>query len=560
MPDNLDEFNALDIPYKFFATKHKGAIQDAPNHIWYHDNSKQDDLSDRFSGDPVMTGFGGGGTITTAAIQIASYLGFDPIILIGCDASYSIPSSVKQSGPDKFGDGTRLNLESTEDDDANHFDPRYFGSGKHWHTPNTAEMHVGFEKCYRRLRELGKTLVNATDKGELECMPRADFTRLFRVPNGKAKPKTIGIDLTPPIAGIPTGMRNSLMSTLRGTRLLDHEIQFVLICEPDERLDVYGELLADPRMKLVRSDSNAIDAVTGSLDGIVYPFNTTESRIPLPMDVKRISFVNDLIPLHHPTEERDREAGRLLKHNAAVADAVVCLSEVTRQEIVAELGVDETRCFVASPSLDADLASVPVDPAFEVVSEEDTRRIRKMVGAKYDYVVYPAAYRPHKNHKMLFEAMRYTYSNLHLVLTTGESHSQRPMDEMKEEIERRSMGHRILIAGNLDRRDYLALLRGARAVVFPSLDEGFGIPVVEAQALRVPVLSTRCGALADVAKGSIELDPHDPKGNGRRITDLVGDDELRAEVAEAGWQNSRMYTAEWGASGLVAALDYACSL
>ena len=54
------------------------------------------------------------------AIQIAAYLGFDPIILIGCDLSYSRPETVIQTGPDKFGDGTRLNLMSTLDDDPNH--------------------------------------------------------------------------------------------------------------------------------------------------------------------------------------------------------------------------------------------------------------------------------------------------------------------------------------------------------------------------------------------------------------------------------------------------------
>ena len=149
VPDNLDEFNDLPIEHKFFATKHKGAILEKENHIWYHDGGRDPDFADRFSGDPAVTGFGGGGTVTCVAIQIAAFLGFDPIILIGCDATYSVPSTVVQSGPDKFGDGVRLNLESVQDDDVNHFDPSYFGAGKRWHSPNAAEMLIGFEKCYQ---------------------------------------------------------------------------------------------------------------------------------------------------------------------------------------------------------------------------------------------------------------------------------------------------------------------------------------------------------------------------------------------------------------------------
>jgi len=62
-------------------------------------------------------------------LQLAVYLGFNPIYLIGCDTTYSIPSTVQKV--DKVGD----KLISTHDDDPNHFSSKYFGKGSKWHNP-----------------------------------------------------------------------------------------------------------------------------------------------------------------------------------------------------------------------------------------------------------------------------------------------------------------------------------------------------------------------------------------------------------------------------------------
>ena len=179
VPDNKVEIDALDIDYKFFATKHRQTLAEQSNHYWYLDNSRQDGLDNRFEPTVVYTGFGGGGTIMTLTIQIAYYLGFDPIYLIGVDADYKVLPTVKQDGPDKFGDGVLLNLESTQDDDPNHFDPRYFGKGKKWHNPNVSMMVQGFGDCRAGIEKRGRHLYNATVGGKLEVLERVDFESLF---------------------------------------------------------------------------------------------------------------------------------------------------------------------------------------------------------------------------------------------------------------------------------------------------------------------------------------------------------------------------------------------
>lgn len=179
VPDNAEEINMLDIPFKFFATKHCGIIEERSNHLWYLDNSRKDGLDNRFEPSAVITGFGGGGSITHLAIQLAFFMGFDPIYLIGVDADYMIQDTVIQSGPDKFGDGILLHLESTRDDDINHFDPRYFGAGKKWHNPNVPLMIEGYKDCKKAIEDRGRKIFNATAGGKLEVFERVRFEELF---------------------------------------------------------------------------------------------------------------------------------------------------------------------------------------------------------------------------------------------------------------------------------------------------------------------------------------------------------------------------------------------
>lgn len=179
VPDNRDEFAGLDVPYKFFSARYKKLFGEAENHYWYHTKGFYEGFAPAFEPTAIYSGFGGGGTISVMAIELAYFLGFREIYLIGTDVSYTVPETAKQSGPDVFGDGVKLELESTKDDDSNHFDPRYFGAGKKWHNPNVREMKIGFGRAAAYLEERGALLRNATVGGELNQVERVDFESLF---------------------------------------------------------------------------------------------------------------------------------------------------------------------------------------------------------------------------------------------------------------------------------------------------------------------------------------------------------------------------------------------
>lgn len=181
-PDNLGEINALRGMTFFFPHRFWRLLRKGDDVYWYwsrhgfHRSGRF--VEDRFSYD-ITKGICPGGTITVTAIQIAYYLGFDPIYLIGVDTDYKIPASVRQSGPDAFGDGVGLYLESTQDDDVDHFDPRYFGKGRKWHNPNVPGMIRGHENCKAAIEAQGRHIYNATVGGKLEVFERVDFDTLF---------------------------------------------------------------------------------------------------------------------------------------------------------------------------------------------------------------------------------------------------------------------------------------------------------------------------------------------------------------------------------------------
>ena len=116
-------------------------------------------------------------TVAITMLQLAAFMGFSEIYLIGCDTSYKVQETVKQEGREINGVG--LLLTSTRDDDANHFDPRYFGQGREWHNPQVHKMLNHYRWAQLALRRTNTRVFNATVGGQLEVFPRVDFNAVI---------------------------------------------------------------------------------------------------------------------------------------------------------------------------------------------------------------------------------------------------------------------------------------------------------------------------------------------------------------------------------------------
>ena len=180
VPDIAVEINDLvrSLPQmtSFFPVyfRERRVLHSRPNVYWYRQIAfDETNLPDGMFTRDASEWVTGVRSVTIAALQLAVYLGFDPIYLIGCDTSYSVPSTVQFEG----GDANKFI--STEDDDLSHFDPRYFGAGSKWHEPHVDKMIFHYQQARRVCESLGVSVYNATVGGKLEVFPRVDYTDLF---------------------------------------------------------------------------------------------------------------------------------------------------------------------------------------------------------------------------------------------------------------------------------------------------------------------------------------------------------------------------------------------
>ncbi|MCP4218303.1 MAG: DUF115 domain-containing protein [bacterium] len=162
----------------FFPNRFRGLYRDGDDVYWYWARGGGKRLADRFEPD-ITKGVAGQGTVMIPAIQMAHYMGFREMYLIGVDVDYKINKNVIQSGNDRFGTGVKIELTSTADDDPNHFDPSYFGAGAKWHDPNVDEIFRGFLNCRKGVELNGGKLYNAGIGGKLDVVERVDFDSLF---------------------------------------------------------------------------------------------------------------------------------------------------------------------------------------------------------------------------------------------------------------------------------------------------------------------------------------------------------------------------------------------
>jgi len=231
-------------------------------------------------------------------------------------------------------------------------------------------------------------------------------------------------------------------------------------------------------------------------------------RAPVPFTVT----LHDLALLRHPElfPRWHRLSGRVgIGRVARAADRVLAVSEFTKREAVELLELDAAAVTVIGNA---------VDPVFTHDGE----------AAPGDYVLAVGTLEPRKNLARVAEAAAATGLELRVVGGRGWGGVQ-------------TLGW----VGELADVELAALYRGARALVFPSLYEGFGIPVLEAMASGAPVVTSRGGATEEVAGGAAVLvDPLDVRSIADGIREAV---ERRDDLRNRGLERARAYS--WPAVG-----------
>lgn len=178
--DRAQQIRQLNGPLKFFPADQRKHLAGCENSVFTEFVRGEYPGFPRFSQRCDRVVFWGG-TVVYMMLQLARWMGCDPIYLIGVDMDYRLNSDQSVEGPTITSGGP----------DVNHFHPDYFGPGKRWHDPRVDLM----QRCLRHAREhlqaQGVRAYNATRGGKLESWTRVDYDEVFATPV-PARPHRIG--------------------------------------------------------------------------------------------------------------------------------------------------------------------------------------------------------------------------------------------------------------------------------------------------------------------------------------------------------------------------------
>ena len=243
---------------------------------------------------------------------------------------------------------------------------------------------------------------------------------------------------------------------------------------------------------------------------------------------RNIYTVHDLVPLRLPytTLTDTPRFARLLRACMAEADHLCTVSEFSRQDIIDQCGADPARI------TNTYQASFLPDEILHESFADTARQVAGIFGFEpRSFFLFFGALEPKKNLGRLIEAYLGLQATTPLVLVGARAW----LNEGELSLLSQENSQRIIRLDYLNRNTLLRLIRMARAVLFPSIFEGFGLPVLEAMQLGTPVLTGNASSLPEVAgDAALLVDPYDIQAIAGGIARIDTDAELRARLSKAG--------------------------
>ncbi|MBK5281139.1 MAG: glycosyltransferase family 4 protein [Nitrospiraceae bacterium] len=240
------------------------------------------------------------------------------------------------------------------------------------------------------------------------------------------------------------------------------------------------------------------------------------------------------------------------RQTALRARKAITVSEFSARELVELYGLKREHIRVIPNGVSEDFVPRRDDQTME--------ELRKRIGLTAEhYVLFIGGADPRKNHQTFLEAaemVRKKLGSRMLVLVGSPIH---PFGDYEKTARRRSLLEKVLCPGRVSTNDLQLLYSSADLFVFPSLYEGFGMPVLEAMACGAPVLTSNSTALAEVAGDAALLaDPQDARALGEAMIRVLEDEPLRAALKVKGFARAKQFSWEQAAAKTVELYRQVC--
>ena len=220
------------------------------------------------------------------------------------------------------------------------------------------------------------------------------------------------------------------------------------------------------------------------------------------------------------------------------ARAVITISEASKQDIIDHY-----------PFVRNKIISIPLAPGPLVETKPDLQAAMKITGGR-EFILAVGTVQPRKNIQRLIEA--YISARTHqkiqasLIIVGAAAWQGTEIQKLAQESIYR---HDIIVAGYLSDAIVSALYRTCRVFIYPSLYEGFGLPVVEAMQCGAPVITSNCSSLPEVGgDAAYNVDPHSVEEINLALQAVINDDELRHHLIVRGHAQAKKFSWQYTAA------------
>jgi glycosyltransferase involved in cell wall biosynthesis len=293
-----------------------------------------------------------------------------------------------------------------------------------------------------------------------------------------------------------------------------------------ERLPLIGPRLA------VRSSDGSIEAA--GVDVVHFPFQdafTTEvPSLYQPHDLQHLRLPELFSRWHFARRET------IYRTHCDRAAAVVAMSSWGRRDLIESYGLPEEKVWV--------VPGASVLQAYPASTAEELAGVRTRLALPDSFLLYPAQPWPHKNHRRLLEALSLirerTGTSIPLVCTGARPAAFAAVRDQAREL---GMSEATTFPGFVSPKELRGLFELATALVFPSLFEGWGLPICEAFSAGLPIASSSATGLPDlVGDAGLIFDPESPERIAEAVQRLWSDAGLRRTLVERGRGRSAAFS------------------
>lgn len=285
-------------------------------------------------------------------------------------------------------------------------------------------------------------------------------------------------------------------------------------------------------------------------DQFVLPISIKKSRVdvvhfldqlsaPLIKIQKTIITINDLFQIADNNFSLWKNKIKLSP--VTKADYIIAISQYVKEEIIKKLRINPKKIGVVYDGYGESFRFIKND--------SDTYRLKEKYfqNKNQKYLIYIGSFAQFEKRKnvdflaMIFRALDKKYVSALKLLMVGKSGSE--AKRIKQIFENNNLGKNIIFSDFIPEQELVAFLHGAEALLFPSLAEGFGLPVLEAMACGCPVISSNTSSLPEiVGQAGILLNPSDAAIWAKKIQDIIENNSYRQNLINLGLSQAKKFS------------------